>query len=144
MTDEDVANCIPIVREVVKTAISRGSVAYFDGDDLMQDAMLRICRYSTWNASEGSLKVWVGRIVWNCVAQYRKERGEEIEMKAELMGQPIDPNKIYPCAAIRDCPDALYEWEEQIGRWMVDDVPIWPAMLAKLRNHLLKHYNLKK
>ena len=143
MTDADIEGCIPTVRAAVMTAVKQRAVPMQDADDVIQSAMERIVRYHSWSMSKGALSTWAARVAWGCVAEYRRRRGMDADMKAELAGKPIDPMTIRPCAAIRDCPDALYEWEEQIGRWMVDNVPIWPAMLAKLRNHLVKHYELK-
>lgn len=142
MTDEELERCRIAVRTAVLSAVSKGLVFYDDGDDVIQDAMLGIIKRG--GTAVRNVEGWAMRVAWHKVHDRRRQYAEEAEMKRELKGEPIDPDTIIPCAAIRECPDALYEWDEQIGRWMTDNIPIWPAMLARLRNHLIKHYQLKK
>ena len=142
MTDDELERCRLSVKNAVTAMIRDGRVPYDDGDDIIQDAMLSILRRGD-GVKVNNLDKWAVGVAMNKIKDYQRRRAQEVAIKEELMGQPVDPYTIRPCQAIRGCPDALYEWEEQIGRWMVDNVPIWPAMLAKLRNHLLKHYGLK-
>lgn len=141
MTDEELERCRIAVKTAVLSAVEKGLVFFDDGDDVMQDAMLGIIRRG--NVTVRNIEGWAAKVAWHKVEDRRRQYAKEAEMKRELQGKSIDPDTIRPCAAIAACPDALYEWDEQIGRWMTDNVPIWPAMLAKLRNHLIKHYNLK-
>ncbi len=141
MTDEELERCRIAVRATVLSAVDRGLVFYDDGDDVMQDAMLGILQHG---GTVRKCEEWAAKVAWHKIHDRRRQYAREASLKAELMEKPIDPYTIVACAAIRACPDALYEWDEQIGRWMTDNVPIWPAMLARLRNHLIKHYQLKK
>lgn len=141
MTDEELERCRIAVRTAVLSAIGKGLVFYDDGDDVIQDAMLGIIKRG---GTVRKCEEWAAKVAWHKIQDRRRQYAREAALKAELMEKPIDPYTIVACAAIRECPDALYEWDEQIGRWMTDNVPIWPAMLARLRNHLIKHYQLKK
>ena len=47
-----------------------------------------------------------------------------------------------PVLEIRGHPDAWYEWEERIGIFQANGVVPTPAMLAMLRNKILKRWEL--
>ena len=48
----------------------------------------------------------------------------------------------HPVREIAGNLDAWYEWEERLGMWLADGITPTPADLAKLRNRILKRFDL--
>ena len=134
-----------MVRPSAMKAVGDGRLRFADVDDVCQNVAIKFFRrIQTWDAQKGSVSTFVGVIFRSCCADVQRCYLEETIMQQRLGGNYVDLERVVACAAIASNPDALYEWDEQIGRWMCDNVQVDAGDLARLRNHLLKKYELKE
>lgn len=136
---------IALVRPKVFIRMASGGLPAEEARDIIMAAAERAMdRISQWDAGKGGWGTWVAAIASSCFADAQRRSMREKVMREQLAGESIDLRQVVPCQAIQLHPDAAYEWDEQIGRWMCDNVAVDSGMLARLRNHLLKHYGLKR
>ena len=134
-----------MVRPSAMRAVGDGRLRFADVDDVCQNVAIKFFqRIQTWDKARGCVSTFVGVIFRSCCADMQRGYLEETIMQQRLGGSYVDLERVVACAAIASDPDALYEWDEQIGRWMCDNVQVDAGDLAKLRNHLLKKYELKE
>lgn len=132
------------LRPGMLVAVGAGKVSRDDMEDVLQNTLLKVFqRLQGWNCQRGGVLTWAEGIMRNEIANYQRARLGEMSIAQQLAGVGIDLAAVVACQAIQSHPDALYEWEEQVGRWMCDAVVVDAAMLAKLRTGIMKKYRLK-
>ena len=139
------AETIGLIRPKVLMRMGSSGLPSEEAMDIIMTATERAMdRISQWDAGKGGWGTWVAAIASSCFADAQRKSIREKSMRERLSGESIDLRQVVPCQAIQLHPDAAYEWDEQIGRWMCDGIAVDSGMLARLRNHLLKYYGLKK
>lgn len=129
----------------VWTRVGRGLFPWCEAEDAIQETTIRAYqKIATWDASRGKLTTWVGTIANHEMANIMRDKMNEKSAIDAAAGKFVNYDDIRPCSAIANHPDALYEWEERIGIMQADGIGVTPADLAKIRNHILKAYNLRE
>lgn len=102
---------------------------FSDADDLIGDTVLTAWRrLGTYDSSRGSLATWVGAVARSRIAELYRRRGRDRIIADQLAGRLVRIATLEPPPDIAAEPDALHEWDEQLGRWMSDAPHSAPAV----------------
>ena len=145
MSDDQVAAAYGAMRKYVWWAVSAGQIARDDAEDVVQTAMLRAWRGApTWEPGKASIGTWGVAIARRVASDFRADNARREALKRELAGSRVDLLSVRPCGRIAADRDAMYAWDEQVGRWMADNTPVFQADLDRLERHIMKNYLSKK
>jgi RNA polymerase sigma factor (sigma-70 family) len=139
--------------KAVWAAVYSHHASFCDADDLVGDTVMAAWRgLPRYDCNRGTLATWVGRVAKSRIADYYRRRARERIVIEQLSGKLVDLTTLEPPPDIAACADALYEWDEQLGRWMHDvpsDAPagtiishVPVSQIEYLAREIGKRYNL--
>ncbi|MGN0866176.1 MAG: hypothetical protein ACI4SG_00660 [Oligosphaeraceae bacterium] len=90
------------------------------------------------------------RICANFATDMARERTRQAMLKIRLLNQEaeldnpggVDYSMIVPSLKIRRNPEAMYDWDQQLGKWQVDGIVPTYADLQALKKRIMQEYNL--
>ncbi len=129
--------CLSLAAEYAKS----GQIRWPDREDVVQETLAKTsAEIGRWDPSIGRFTTYLRKIMLTSVrkqqAQYRADT------KSVVAAVELAWEKIQASPEIASNPDAMAEWDEQVGRWMADGIMPDSAALAKLRHDLVTAYRL--
>ena len=129
--------CLSLAAEYAKD----GRIRWPDKDDLVQQTLVSASdTLMEWDPAKGKFTTFLRKLM---LTETRKiQSGYRRETKSMVAAVERAWDRIQASPEIASNPDALAEWDEQIGRWMCDGIMPDRAALAKLRHDLITSYRL--
>lgn len=134
--------------------VKRGVTPIYDLELLATESAAKCfaAGLAKFDASKAQWGTYCQRITAHCAVDEARLRSRQQVLKIRLLneeaiqaaaeGGNIDLRSLAPSRQIRQNPEALYDWNQQIGKWQGDGLVPSYAELQALKKRILREYNL--